>query len=118
LVEHFVGTGRTDRTGIDRDKLPQDEPTDHAMDVNAASIIFISRKRLCRLASTETRKEWEKVVEEIGKIDPELASVCVPECVYRGFCPEMTSCSYDKTLKFEKRRNLYVNQCIDNRENK
>lgn len=32
----------------------------------------------------------------------ELASVMVPECVYRGFCPEFHSCGYDKTEAFKQ----------------
>jgi len=115
-VEHFVGTQRSDRTGVDRDNLPQAEPTSHCMDVNASEIIFISRKRLCSLSSKETRATWTKAVEEVGKIDPELKSVCVPECIYRGFCPEITTCSYDKTMNFVTTRDIYVSACRINRE--
>lgn len=117
-VEHFIGTCRTDRTGVNRDKLPQDEDTNHSMDPNASTIIFISRKRLCNLASKETREEWTKVLQELEKIDPELTSVCVPECVYRGFCPEIETCKYEKTSNFILERNRYVSQCRLNREKK
>lgn len=112
-VSHFIGTQRTDRTGIPRDKLPQDEPTGHSMFVNAAEIIFISRKRLCKIASKETQDTWKYAIDEIKKIDPELASVCVPECIYRGFCPEGSSCGYSKTVNWKLVREKYVDNCIN-----
>ena len=39
----------------------------------------------------------ETIVDEIAKVEPEVASCCVPECVYRGFCPEFKSCGYVDT---------------------
>ena len=56
-----------------------------------------SRKRLCSCASPETREAWQAVKDEVAKTEPELASCMVRECVYRGFCPEMFGCGYDKT---------------------
>lgn len=93
-VEHFVSTQRTDRTGVDRDKLPQDARVDHTIQINAQALINISRKRLCAKASPETREAWKTVIEAVRQHEPELASCCVRECVYRGFCPEMSSCGY------------------------
>ena len=41
--------------------------------------------------------------EEIRKIDPVLADKMVPECLYRGFCPEFINpCGYSKTEKYKK----------------
>lgn len=40
--------------------------------------------------------------EEIKKVEPELASCMVKECIYRGFCPEMFSCGYYKTEEYKK----------------
>lgn len=93
-IEHFVSTQRTDRTGEDRAVKTQDAPVDHECVANAAEIMFISRKRLCAQAAPETRAAWKMVIAEIAKAEPELASCCVPECVYRGFCPEFKSCGY------------------------
>lgn len=93
-IEHWVATQRTDRTGVDRSELPQGALVDHTIHVNAQALINISRKRLCRQASPETRQLWNMVVEAVRKYDPIVASVCVPECVYRGFCPEMKPCGY------------------------
>lgn len=93
-IEHFVSTQRTDRTGIDRNKLPQNTPVDHTIRVSAQALINISRKRLCRKASPETQAVWRAVRQAVKEVEPELASVMVPECVYRGFCPEMRGCGY------------------------
>jgi len=100
-IEHFVRTQRTDRTGQDRDQIAQSATVDHECLANAQAIINISRKRLCRQASLETQEAWKTLVAAIAKPEPELASVCVPECVYRGFCPELKSCGYNQTEAFK-----------------
>ncbi len=109
-VEHFVSTQRTDRTGIDRNNLPQNNLVNYMMVADAQALINISRKRLCSCASAETRKAWQMVVDEIAKIEPELASCMVKECVYRGHCPEMFGCGYDQTDKYEGELKKYVLQ--------
>ena len=101
-IEHFVSTQRTDRTGVDRTDMPQSAPVDHECFANAQAVIFISRKRLCRQASPETTAAWTLVLDEIKRSEPELFSVCVPECVYRGFCPEFKSCGYAKTAAYQE----------------
>lgn len=101
-IEHWVSTQRTDRTGIDRENLPQNAPVTHECLANAEAIMFISRRRLCAQAAPETRAAWKAVVEEIAKQDPVLASCCVPECVYRGFCPEFKSCGYCDTEAYRR----------------
>ena len=93
-IEHWVKTQRTDRTGIDRNELPQGALVDHTIEVNAQALITISRKRLCRQASKETQDVWRAVIAAVKEHEPELASVCHPDCVYRGFCPEMKGCGY------------------------
>ena len=91
-IEHFVSTQRTDRTGIERDKLPQDAPVMHTCIANAQALIAISRKRLCNKASQETRQAWNLLRDAMQKVDPIMASAMVPECAYRGMCPEMRPC--------------------------
>jgi hypothetical protein len=59
--------------------------------------MFISRRRLCAQASPETRAAWKLVIDELAKAEPELAACCVPDCVYRGFCPEFKSCGFADT---------------------
>lgn len=93
-IEHWVSTQRTDRTGVNRNELRQDAPIDYTFRANAQAFIAISRKRLCRQADEATRAIWRAVIQAVREVEPELASVCVPECVYRGFCPEMRSCGF------------------------
>ena len=110
--EKFVHSQRTDRNellkNLNRDDLPQGLLNDMDMTCNAQAFINISRKRLCRCASKETREAWEAVVEYLKEIDPELASVCVPECIYRGFCPEFDRCcGYCNSEVYKKRLEEY-----------
>jgi len=102
-IEHFVKTQRTDRTGMARDKFPQDALVDHECIANAQSLINISRKRLCSTASPETREAWKLLLSDLRDKEPELVSVCVPECVYRGFCPELKCCGYAETITYQQR---------------
>lgn len=109
-VEKFVHSQRGDRRAIleeynveSRNDLPQGALNDMDMAANAQALINISRKRLCSCASRETREAWQQVKAKIAEKDPILASKMVPECLYRGFCPEwMNSCGYSKTKKFEE----------------
>lgn len=106
-IEHFVKTQRTDRTGIDRSELPQGALVTHECEADAQALINISRKRLCSCASPDTRQAWQLVKDEVAKTEPELASCMVRECVYRGFCPEMFGCGYDKTEAFKEELEKY-----------
>ncbi len=108
-IEHFVKTQRTDRTGVDRNELPQGAHVSHECEADGQALINISRKRLCAQASAETREAWQLVKDEVAKVEPELAVCMVKECVYRGFCPEMFGCGFDKTDKFKEEREAYVN---------
>lgn len=110
--EKFVHSQRGDRRvlPVPRNELPQGALNDMDMTANAQAIINISRKRLCSCASKETRETWKQVVEAIREVDPVLADKCVPECLYRGFCPEfMNPCGYSKTKKFEEDLQKYRN---------
>lgn len=106
-IEHWVTTQRTDRTGINRDDALQSALVNHACEANAQALINISRKRLCYCASRETRDAWLYVKDEVAKVEPELASCMVKECVYRGFCPEMFSCGYVGTKSYKKELEEY-----------
>lgn len=106
-IVHFVSTSRTDRTGVDRTKLYQDNPVNHECEANVQALINISRKRLCNKASTETREAWKAVKEEVAKVDPVTASVMVPECVYRGFCSEFQGCGFCNTAEYCEQLEAY-----------
>lgn len=110
-IDHFVKTQRTDRTGVDRAELPQGALVSHECVANAQALINISRKRLCNGASPETREAWKMVKEEVAKVEPELAKCMVIECVYRGHCPEMFPCGFDKTEAYKKELEEYRNEC-------
>ena len=109
--EKFVHSQRSDRRELpcDRDHIYQGAKNDMDMTCNAQAMINISRKRLCSCASKETREAWKQVMNELEKIDPILRSKCVPECIYRGFCPELSSCGYYKTDTFKKQLVEYRN---------
>lgn len=95
-AQPFVSTSRPDITGakISRHEMPQDAPVNMQLSVNAQEIINISRLRLCAKADVTTRKIWRNVIEMLANIEPELADACVPQCVLRGYCPEMKCCGY------------------------
>lgn len=97
--EKYVRTQRTDRTGIDRAKLPQDEPQDFTGEANTQHLIDTWHKRLCYQASPETREYAEDFKAALHMVQPEIANVLVPNCVYRGGCPELGCCGYWDWLK-------------------
>lgn len=106
-VEHFVATQRDDRVGGDRSKKSQTAPVRWSFVINNAAIIYVSRKRMCNCAHRDTRAAWHTIVEEICKYEPALKGLCVPECVYRGICPEFKTCKYHNTYEFQKAKAAY-----------
>lgn len=109
-VEHFVSTQRDDRvidTSIPRSKKEQGELVKYEMVLNSQAIINISRKRLCNCASKETQLAWKKALEKLVEINPTLVSVCIPDCIYRGWCYEHKTCGYHKTQTYQILLNSY-----------
>lgn len=102
-IIHWVRTQRTDRTGINRDELPQGNFVEHEIEVNAQANINISRRRLCMQSSPETRQAWQVYLDSFKDIEPEMYSVCVPDCVYRGWCFEFKSCGFHKTQDYQNK---------------
>lgn len=92
-----------------RDYLLQGQENDQDFVVNAQTLINISRKRLCSCASKETRDAWLAVKDAIKEIDPVMAAFMVPNCIYRGFCPEYKSCGYWTGENFEIKLKEYRN---------
>ena len=90
--EKFVSTQRSDRTGIPRDKLPQDEPQTFVGEANTQHLIDAWRKRLCYTAAPKTRRYAEDLKLELYFYQPEISDVLVPNCVYRCGCPELNGC--------------------------
>lgn len=97
-ITHWVSSQRDDRNTdrlVSRDDLPQSALVNHDMELNAQSIMTISRKRLCAKAADETRAVWQSVKDEMYKIgETELADCMMPECGWTGYsyCPEMLPC--------------------------
>ena len=120
LVRHvhaqpFVSTSRPD---IDDKQIPREEqrkidPVNMRLFLNAQEIIAISRARLCTKAEKETRRIWGEVVSQLKDIEPELAAACVPNCIYRGHCPEIQSCGTADGELFPLRVNDYINNLND-----
>lgn len=96
--ECFVKSQRTDRTGVNRDNLPQSAEVDFVGEANAQHLIDTMRKRLCYQASPETRQYAEDLKRAIHDVQPELSDILVPNCVYRGGCPEIKCCGYYERL--------------------
>lgn len=97
----FVASLRSDRA--EYDEVPnRNTPNNLRFDGNFQCFINISRKRYCYCASEETREFWDAVMDEVRKCEPELDLMCVPECVYRGGCPEMFRCNEGLWGKFLK----------------
>lgn len=91
-VEHYVKSNRPDRGGDA--KADRDTPVNHLMVVNAQALINMARKRLCGVASIETKIVMQKIWYCINEIDPDLAQCMVADCEYRQGCHEFNSCGY------------------------
>ena len=116
LVRHvhsqpFVSTSRPDIDGHQppREEQRKTDPVNMRLFLNAQEIINISKVRLCNKAEARTKIIWGLVIEELKKIEPELANACVPSCFYRGFCPEFRSCGLANTETFHLAVNDYIN---------
>lgn len=108
-VEWFQSTLRDDRVKheVSRDMLPQGKLVMLDGQANAAELIFMARRRLCRMAHPLTRKMMNMIRTAIKDIDPIVAEFMVPNCVYRAFCPEANGCGYDLTPEFNDLCHFY-----------
>lgn len=87
----FIETQRTDRTGVNRNKKPQDAPIGMWYVVNAEELMIVANKRLCWLASEETWKTVNLMCQAVEDVCPEFKGLLVPMCEY-GRCHEMYPC--------------------------
>lgn len=105
FVRHSIGytpkvsTQRSDRLEYEgsRDERRQGELVNMNITLNAQAWINVSRKRICGQADIQAQQLWNAVVRKLKKIDESLYKNCVPECIYRGFCPEMQQCNQCRT---------------------
>lgn len=96
--ECYIKTQRSDRTGVSRDKLPQDAPVNFVGEANTQHLIDSFRKRLCMMASPQTRKYAEDFKTTLHEYEPEISDVLVPNCIYRCGCPEPGGCRWYETI--------------------
>lgn len=100
--EKFIGTERTDRTGVDREERSQMNYVPMEMDANLQALINISMKRLCMCADPTTRAYWEQVLEAIKEYDPDVYWACVPQCIRCGGCVEpFSDCKFYENFSRE-----------------
>lgn len=124
MWEPFVKSQRDDRNGMtpeERDNLPQGAMVQMIGEANAQHVIDTSRKRLCHMAHPQTRAKWVWVKNQMKLVDPEVAFVMVPNCIYRAGCPEKKSCGLwyrfmyennkEKLLDIRKRYLAYQDYC-------
>ena len=107
--EKFITSQRDDRKieEIPRGKKPQESPVNFDGYANAQNTIDAWRKRLCYKATPEARNLAEIFKYELHKIEPEWADVLQRNCIYRGGCPEFSSCGYwEKFCEKHKGENL------------
>lgn len=86
-VEHFVETHRDDRGGsVDAGRMTL---VKHGMEINAAAMIAMAKKRLCYASHRQTVAVMTRIR---NAMPPDMADHMAPECVYRGYCPEAREC--------------------------
>lgn len=93
-AQPYVKTQRNDRQdGYDRTKATQDAPVDMMWSMNAEELITIANKRLCKLASEDTRKVVKQICRLVEANCPEFKGELVPMCQRNGGeCHEMHPC--------------------------
>lgn len=98
--EKFISTQRDDRLKDEtpRGKKPQDAPVNFDGYANMQNLIDAWRKRMCYQATPEARKLAEDFKVELHKTHPLEADVLVPNCIYRGGCPEFKTCGLFPTF--------------------
>ena len=95
-AQPYVKSQRNDRQSeYDRNSAPQNAPVCMIWDMNAEELMTIANKRLCRLASAETREVVEKMCEIVMDELPEFVGLLVPNCHY-GKCHEIYPCRKEK----------------------
>lgn len=108
--EKYISTQRSDRTGVDRDNLPQSATVSFVGEANTQQLIDVFRKRLCRQSARETREYAIDFKRELYSVEPEIASVLVPNCIYRCGCPEMNRCSsWKRFVSAIKQKDMSLN---------
>jgi hypothetical protein len=110
----YVSTQREDRIEYEgnRDDRRQGELVNMDITLNAQAFINVSKKRICGQADIKAQDVWNDVLKVLKTIDRPLYDNCVPECVYSGFCREITPCNNGvgrcNTPKYKQWRKDYI----------
>lgn len=112
--EKFISTQRDDRLkdDVSRDEKPQGTLVNFDGYANMQNCIDGWRKRLCYQATDKARELAEDFKIELHKTHPIESNVLVPNCIYRGGCPEFSMCNekvWAKFLVYCKDNNLPLN---------
>ena len=109
-AQPFVSTSRPDvlKDNPSRKDQRKSDPVNMRLFLNAQEIINISKVRLCNKAEFSTRIIWKEAIDELRKIEPILANACVPSCIYRSQCPEISPCGFTITKEFSESKNNYL----------
>lgn len=93
-----------------KDNADRETPVNLSLCINAQSLIDMAKLRLCTgCASPGTVIVFQAIKDEISKIDPDLASMMVCKCVYRGgLCGEPRCCGFNGTPKFRAELSHYL----------
>ena len=108
-AQPYVKSQRNDRrknevAGYDRNTAPQNTPVVMYWSMCAEELINIANKRLCTLASKETRDVVREICKQVVNVLPEFECVLVPNCEAHGnTCYEMKPCGKRgiKTVEME-----------------
>jgi hypothetical protein len=113
--EKFISSQRNDRQDkYDRNEARQDSPVNMDCYANEQNLIDVFRKRLCCQATEEARSLAEDFKRELSKTHKLESDVLVPNCVYRGGCPEIKKCGYwKKFLTWCKENYKYIETIQD-----
>lgn len=92
-AQPYIKSQRNDRQDkYDRNAARQDTPVCMIYDVNAEELMTIANKRLCNLASAETRELVQMMCDCVIAFCPEFKDFLVPSCQYNKVCHEMYPC--------------------------
>jgi thymidylate synthase ThyX len=96
-AQPYVRSQRNDRqSDYDREKASQDQTVCLIWDMNAEELMNIANKRLCSMASKETREVVKQMCDVVVSKMPEFDGFLVPMCKYHGgVCHEFKSCKGD-----------------------
>lgn len=88
-VNNYMGTMRSDRGNVEREKQTMADTTELLQVFNGESFLKMMSTRLCFGAvSVETRKLIERVRDKLFTIDPAIALFCTPPCISNLGCKE------------------------------